>query len=679
MPFDDRPTESNDSLTLLHLKPLSPIIEQAQLVGDQRDRRVSPVNLSPLTPGTPASLDHGDHASTYSTFLKRPLKRSISQASSRSLRTVGTDPAPTLPHLDLRPPFVASHRAGPQLFSTVYEDAVSECTDSFITARTDAASDHSPEPNSDPDPHPFGCTVEWPLRVEATMSAPNAVPAHPVTHLETVGVIALDMHGHLAAAGSTGGVLGKSVGCIGDTCVIGSGLYTDTVSALVCSGAGDIILSIAVASRIAADAHHEPLSALGASNLIFPSRELLRTMRCARYQPGWARMCRVDWMIGPQHMGASVLPLCRPFLSQWPLRICTVSQYCHAILPGHYDSVDNFSSVPVLDYALLSSPATRPTFIAHLRNALINIGFLYLSHPPVTPGDIDTLVAYVPRLFALPQESKGAIQMANSQHFLGYSRLGVERTKGASDQREQFDFATPHVNVWKEGDPEFLKLWGPSQASIMPNFWPKEEELPGFKDTLLRYLDQVQKLSYEFIELIAEALGLSPHGLDHFFDPDELMQHRAKIVKYPSLDEVPSDQGVGPHFDGGFLTFLYQASSHPGLQVQNLSGQWIDVPPIPYTFVINIGKGLEAVTQGLARATSHRVLSPAKGSTPRYSIPFFQNIGQNLRLSESVLQFPPEVLKLKEERGEPATTASANFSEYDREPSGLVQLIGRVK
>jgi isopenicillin N synthase-like dioxygenase len=85
--------------------------------------------------------------------------------------------------------------------------------------------------------------------------------------------------------------------------------------------------------------------------------------------------------------------------------------------------------------------------------------------------------------------------------------------------------------------------------------------------------------------------------------------------------------------------------------------------------------GLESVTQGLARATSHRVLAPAAGTSPRYSIPFFQNIRQELRLSEHVLQrtslslsdsdsrdfisYPPcmwavptEVLKLKGRRGE---------------------------
>lgn len=162
--------------------------------------------------------------------------------------------------------------------------------------------------------------------------------------------------------------------------------------------------------------------------------------------------------------------------------------------------------------------------------------------------------------------------------------------------------------------------------------------MPGFKNTMNRYLNQVQALSYEFSQLISEALGLPPATLLAFYDTPDQMQHRAKIVKYPPRDLVSTDQGVGPHFDAGFLTFLLQVSPHPGLQVQNLKGEWIDAPPIPNTFVVNIGKGLEAVTQGLAKATSHRVLSPPVGSTPRYSIPFFQNIAQRLKLAENVLQ-----------------------------------------
>jgi isopenicillin N synthase-like dioxygenase len=96
---------------------------------------------------------------------------------------------------------------------------------------------------------------------------------------------------------------------------------------------------------------------------------------------------------------------------------------------------------------------------------------------------------------------------------------------------------------------------------------------------------------------------------------------------------------------------LLQASDHPGLQVQNLSGEWIDVPPLPNSFVINIGKALDSATGGLARATSHRVLSPTKGSTPRYSVPFFQNISPHAHLNKVHLDFPPEILALKANRG----------------------------
>ena len=77
---------------------------------------------------------------------------------------------------------------------------------------------------------------------------------------------------------------------------------------------------------------------------------------------------------------------------------------------------------------------------------------------------------------------------------------------------------------------------------------------------------------------------------------------------------------------------------------------------------------LEFVTDGLAGATSHRVLSP-KGTSPRYSVPFFQSIGMDIRLPDERLKckypypfdeisiphplskVPPEIEKLREERG----------------------------
>ncbi|KAI0769409.1 Clavaminate synthase-like protein [Trametes elegans] len=336
----------------------------------------------------------------------------------------------------------------------------------------------------------------------------------------------------------------------------------------------------------------------------------------------------------------------------------------------------NFSSVPVLDWSLTSTPEGREDFKRQLRHAVVNVGFLYLANPSVARADLDALVAYAPALFDLPEDEKERIQMVHSPHFFGYSRLGAELTKGKTDQREQFDFGTPYESHWTPGQPEWLRLWGPSQ-------WPAEELIPGFQETYLRYLAQLEQLSYDFIGLLAESLELPESALEPFFGHAKpkpgFLQHRSKVVKYPARKEGESDQGVGPHFDGGFLTFLLQASDHPGLQVQNLAGDWIDAPPIPGTFVVNIGKALETVTQGLARATSHRVISPPPGSTPRYSIPFFQNITQEICIGDAVLDFKPEILKLKESRGQIANSDSVNYGEYGQYPTGYVNLIGRVK
>lgn len=127
----------------------------------------------------------------------------------------------------------------------------------------------------------------------------------------------------------------------------------------------------------------------------------------------------------------------------------------------------DFSSVPILDYALTKYPATRTEFLDQLRDALINVGFMYLSNPPVSQDDVSLVIGYASKLFTLPQEKKDKLLMENNLHFLGYTKIGAEYTKGKVDQREQYDFATPYECRWTPGDPEYLKLWGPGQVSVI--------------------------------------------------------------------------------------------------------------------------------------------------------------------------------------------------------------------
>jgi beta-aspartyl-peptidase (threonine type) len=61
----------------------------------------------------------------------------------------------------------------------------------------------------------------------------NIAKVKPSSGHGTVGAIALDVHGNLAAANSTGGTMFKSVGRVGDTAIIGTGIYADDKVAIV--------------------------------------------------------------------------------------------------------------------------------------------------------------------------------------------------------------------------------------------------------------------------------------------------------------------------------------------------------------------------------------------------------------------------------------------------------------
>jgi beta-aspartyl-peptidase (threonine type) len=69
----------------------------------------------------------------------------------------------------------------------------------------------------------------------------------------TVGCVAVDIHGHMAAATSTGGYDGKPVGRIGDTPILGAGTWAkDGVVAVSCTGRGESFIQGGVAHQLSA-------------------------------------------------------------------------------------------------------------------------------------------------------------------------------------------------------------------------------------------------------------------------------------------------------------------------------------------------------------------------------------------------------------------------------------------
>lgn len=68
----------------------------------------------------------------------------------------------------------------------------------------------------------------------------------------TVGAVACDANGHLAAATSTGGMTNKKFGRVGDTALIGAGTYADNICAVSCTGHGEYFMLGATAYDVSA-------------------------------------------------------------------------------------------------------------------------------------------------------------------------------------------------------------------------------------------------------------------------------------------------------------------------------------------------------------------------------------------------------------------------------------------
>ncbi len=272
------------------------------------------------------------------------------------------------------------------------------------------------------------------------------------------------------------------------------------------------------------------------------------------------------------------------------------------------------STLPVLDFARLDAgPAAAAQFRLDLREATHQFGFFYLVGHGVEQSLIDALMTTAEHFFALPDADKLAIENLRSPHFRGYTRVGGELTQGTVDWREQIDIGAERPAVPAgPGVPDYLRLEGPNQ-------WPAA--LPELRDLIGAWDDQLSRVGLKLLRAWALSLGTDEHIFDAAFatNPSTLI----KIVRYPGRDRAQAQQGVGAHKDAGVLTLLLVQPGKAGLQVEK-DGEWIDAPPIPGAFVVNIGELLEVATNGYLKATVHRVLSPAAGDS-RISIPFFFN------------------------------------------------------
>lgn len=259
------------------------------------------------------------------------------------------------------------------------------------------------------------------------------------------------------------------------------------------------------------------------------------------------------------------------------------------------------------------SPEERARMHADLRAAATDVGFFQLVGHGVTEAQTAALTGAMRAFFALPEAERLAISNLNSPHYRGYTRTGDEQTAGARDWRDQLDIGTelpPHVPG--PGEPAYWWLQGPNQ-------WPAA--LPQLRTAALEWIDALADVSARLLHELLASIGARPDFYDDAFAGHPHLH--LKLVRYPGTAPDGAGQGVGTHKDYGFITLLLQ-DTVGGLQVQRQDGTFLDVPPMPGAFVVNLGELLEVATDGYLKATSHRVVSPP-GASERFSVPFFYN------------------------------------------------------
>ncbi|WVZ22874.1 hypothetical protein V8G54_001418 [Vigna mungo] len=286
--------------------------------------------------------------------------------------------------------------------------------------------------------------------------------------------------------------------------------------------------------------------------------------------------------------------------------------------------------------------------VRQLDKACTEAGFFYVKGHGVPETLLKEVRDVTRRFFELPYEEKAKIQITPAAGyrfawFTGYQRIGQNITKGVPDMHEAIDLMdqSRYLALYMVRFPQYFiffsdwslaacmeiwaKLWKEATSALDlldkgVGFWSISIQKEDFRlpDTYIIRFDPLQFLCspcrpqypQQFKVLMEEYIRLCT-GMRLGGSPDEFEGQRAgdpfwvmRLIGYP-----------------GLLTLLNQDDDINALQVRNLSGEWISAPPVPGSFVCNIGDMLKIYSNGLYESTLHRVIND--NSKYRVSVAYF--------------------------------------------------------
>ena len=272
-------------------------------------------------------------------------------------------------------------------------------------------------------------------------------------------------------------------------------------------------------------------------------------------------------------------------------------------------------ALPTIDIAPFvgdSSRAERERVAAEIRRASIDLGFFYVTGHGIDRAELAGTLASGHRFFELPFAEKMKIAARNSPANLGFIQTGGLNPEDNPDKNPDLKERLYLSRALAPG--EALDEASPAGRSQ----WPEETVLPGFRPAMEAATARMVALARAMSRAFGLSLGLPEDALERYHDRMGCIH---SFNYYPPTTATQEQAwGFSPHTDYGSFTILLQDESG-GLQTRNAAGDWVEVPPVPDTFVVNVGDLLARWTNDLYVSALHRVIN--RGTEARLSVSFF--------------------------------------------------------
>ena len=265
--------------------------------------------------------------------------------------------------------------------------------------------------------------------------------------------------------------------------------------------------------------------------------------------------------------------------------------------------------IPRIDISEIEEKEFSRTLLQDFFSAYNKYGFGYIINHGIEKTLIEQLFQVSKQFHSQPLSEK--MRVALDHNHRGYIAINTST-----------DVNSKLADVKKPNQSESFMMMREDKSELPdvylsgPNQWPK---LENFKEVLEKYTCNMTKLGRNLMRLALLSSGVKDLSVMQSLDTPTIW---LRLLHYPPISKnSPSDlYGSAPHTDFGCLTILAQ-DEIGGLQVQTREGEWIDVPKLEGSFVVNVGDMLSRYTNGLLRSTPHRVIN--KSGKERFSCPFF--------------------------------------------------------